>query len=243
VSPHPLDAVIFDLGGTLVYPTTTSRDNAAHLEAWLKSRGLQPDLDAAIRDARGWMWQMTRATGRQYTTQEAIRRAFEQLGLPAPDQAFVEEAEQAFFEPELTGYRLFPDALTLLQRLRARGVRLGCISNASSHWLIERIVDQVGLKTFLDAVTSSADHGRVKPDAGIFLAMLNRLGVPPARAAMVGDTLEADIGGGRALGMRTVYVTMTPNPDNVHHAHLVADAEAESLAAAERILVGWIDAD
>jgi putative hydrolase of the HAD superfamily len=238
-----LNAVIFDLGGTLVYPTTTSRDNAAHLEAWRNSRGLRPDLDAAIRDAREWMWRMTRATGRQYTTQEAIRRAFEQLGLPPADQAFVEEAEQAFFEPELAGYRLFPGALALLQRLRARGVRVGCISNASSHWLIERIVDQLGLKAFLDAVTSSAEYGRVKPDAGIFLAMLNRLGAPPARAAMVGDTLEADIGGGRAVGMKTVYVTMTPNPDNVNHTHIVADAEAESLAAAERILVRWIEAD
>ena len=241
MSPRPLNAVIFDLGGTLVYPTTTSRDNAADLGAWLESRGLRPELDAAVRDAREWMWQMTRATGRQHTTQEAIRRAFEQLRLPAPDQAFVEEAERAYFGPELAGYRLFPGALPLLQRLAAKGTRVGCISNASSHWLIERIVDHLGLTAFLAAVESSAAYGRVKPDPGIFLAMLNRLGVPPAHAAMVGDTLEADIAGGRALGMRTLYVTMAPNPDNVHHRDVVADAEADSLASAERILLGWIE--
>jgi HAD superfamily hydrolase (TIGR01509 family) len=243
VTHSPLTAVIFDLGGTLVYPTTTSRDNALHLQAWLEARGLPRDLDAAIRDARRWMWEMTQATGRQYTIQEAIRRAFEQVNLPAPEQTFVEEAERVFFHPELTGYRPFPGALRLLRRLAATRVRAGCISNASSHWLIERIVDQLGFQPYLDVVVSSAGYGRVKPDPGIFRAVLNRWNVPPARAAMVGDTLEADIAGGRGLGMRTLYVTMAPNPDNVHHSHIIADAEAASLASAERILLGWMMRD
>ena len=232
--------MIFDLGGTLVYPTTTPHDNAASLQAWLQARGLPRDLDAAIRDARRWMWEMTRATGRQYTTQEAIRRAFTQMNLPAPEQTFVEEAERVFFHPELTGYRPFPGALPLLRRLAATRVRVGCISNASSHWLIERIVDHLGFQPFLDVVVSSAGYGRVKPDPGIFRAVLNRWKVPPARAAMVGDTLEADIAGGRGVGMRTLYVTMAPNPDNVHHRHVIPDADAGSLTDAERILFEWV---
>lgn len=243
VTHSPLTAVIFDLGGTLVYPTTTSRDNAAYLQAWLKAQGLPRDLDAAIRDARGWMWEMTQATGRQYTTREAIHRAFAQMNLPAPEHTFLEEAERVFFHPELTGYRPFPGALPLLRRLAAARVRVGCISNSSSHWLIERIVDQMGFKPFLDVVVSSAGFGRVKPDPGIFRLVLNRWHVPPARAAMVGDTLEADIAGGRGVGMRTLYVTMAPNPDNVHHRHVIADAEAASLAHAERILLGWMTRD
>jgi len=186
---------------------------------------------------------MTQTTGRQYTTQEAIRRAFAQMNLPAPEQTFVEEAERIFFHPELTGYRPFPGALPLLRRLAAARVWVGCISNSSSHWLIQRIVDQLGFKPYLDVVVSSAGYGRVKPDPGIFRAVLNRWNVPPARAAMVGDTLEADIGGGRGLGMRTLYVTMAPNPDNVHHRQIVADADASSLASAERILLRWMMRD
>lgn len=239
VTHLPLTAVIFDLGGTLVYPTTTPHDNAAHLQAWLQARGLPRELDGAIRDARRWMWKMTQATGRQHTTQEAIRRAFEQMDLPAPNHTFVAEAEQVFFHPELTGYRPFPGALPLLRRLAAARVRAGCISNSSSHWLIERIVDHLGFKPFLDVVVSSAGYGRVKPDPGIFRAVLNRWNIPPARAAMVGDTLEADIAGGRGVGMRTLYVTMAPNPDNVHHRHIIADADAATLAHAERVLFGW----
>lgn len=227
----------------MIYPTTTQNANAASLQAWLQTQGLPVDLDPAIRDARRWVWAMTRATGRQYTTQDAIRRAFTQMDLAEPDRVFVEHAERMFFQPELEGYHPFPGALQLLHRLVAARVRLACISNASSHWLIERIVDRVGFRPYLDMVMSSAGYGKIKPDPGIFRSVLNRWGIPPARAAMVGDTLEADIAGGRGVGMRTLYVTMTPNPDNVNHRHIIADAEAATLREAERILVKWLRPD
>jgi putative hydrolase of the HAD superfamily len=49
-------------------------------------------------------------------------------------------------------------------------------------------------------------HGRVKPHPTIFLAVLERLGAAPAEAAMVGDSLEDDLEGARALGMRAFLV-------------------------------------
>lgn len=144
-----------------------------------------------------------------------------------------------FFEPELAGYQAFPGAVRLLQRLRQSGLRVGCISNATSHWLIERIVDRMGFRPYLDPVVSSAGFGRVKPDPGIFRHVLDAWGIAPKQAAMVGDTLAADIAGGKAAGMGTLCVTMRPKPDNANHAHVRADAEAPTLADAEQILLGW----
>ncbi|MBL4559040.1 MAG: HAD hydrolase-like protein [Rhodobacteraceae bacterium] len=47
-----------------------------------------------------------------------------------------------------------------------------------------------------------------KPHADAFADALARLGdPPPARCAMVGDTLHTDILGGRAMGLRTVLAT------------------------------------
>lgn len=234
-----LAAVIFDLGGTLIYPSTTDGDNAAHLTAWLRSSGHPAELGAAVREARRWMWEMTSTTGRQHTMQEAVRRAAAQLNLGITDGGFVEAAERVFFEPEMEGYRAFPGAVEMLERLSKAGVRLGCISNASSHWLIEQIVERMGFGPYLDPVVSSAGFGRAKPDPAIFHSVLDRWGVEPARAAMVGDTLEADMGGGRGVGMRTLYVTMTPNPDNINHRHIRPDAEAASLEEAAKILLAW----
>ncbi len=238
----PLTAVIFDLGGTLIYPTTTTADNLATFERWLRTRDLPEALGAAVRDARRWMWDMTEATGRQYTTQEALHRAFTQLSLPMPDAAIVAEAERAFFAPELAGYQPFPESLALLRQLRAARIRTACISNASSDWLITQIVDRMGFRAYLDPVVSSAGYGRVKPDPGIFRLVLGRWGLPAERAVMIGDTLSADIAGGRGVGMRTIYVTMTPNPENVNHRHVTADVDARTLRDVGRVLLRWAGA-
>ncbi len=239
----PLGGVIFDLGGTLIYPTTTEDDCIGHLTAWLSSQGWPPSAEDAVREARRWVFQMTGSTGRQHTMQEGIRRLLDRLGRPAATADFVADAERAFFDPELAGYQAFPNAARLLERLRAARLQVACISNATSHWLIEQIVDRMGFRPYLDPVVSSAGYGRVKPDPGIFHSVLDRWGLAPDHAAMVGDTLAADIAGGKGVGMRTLYVTMAPNPDNTNHRHIDADAEAATLADAERILLHWARAD
>ncbi len=237
-----LAGVIFDLGGTLIYPTRGVADEecAAHLESWLCAQGWPAAVGPAIRDARTWLFEMARTTGRQFTMQEAILRAAQQLGQAVLDEQFVHTAERTFYEPELAGYRAFPDALPLLWRLRAARLRLACISNASSDWIIQQIVNRMGFAPLFDQVVSSAAYGRVKPDPGIFRTVLNRWAISPGRVAMVGDTLLADIAGGRGVGMRTLCVTMTPNPDNVNHPLIKADAEAATLTEAERILFRWM---
>lgn len=237
--PPPLAGVIFDIGGTLIYPGTSDEDCIRNLTAWLIEQGWPEHVEDAIREARGWVLRSTAQAGRQFTMQEGIRRALSRFDRGAPDAGFIEAAEYVFFEPELAGYRPFPGAVRLLHSLKRAGLNLACISNATSHWLIERIVDLMGFRPFFDPVVSSAGFGRTKPDPHIFRYVLETWGLTPERAAMVGDSLLADIAGGRSAGLRTLYVTMRPSLDNAHHRHIVADAEAASLADAQRILLGW----
>jgi HAD superfamily hydrolase (TIGR01509 family) len=236
---EPLLAVIFDIGGTLIVQSTDDEHCIGHLTEWLIAQDWPASIEDAIREARGWVLATTAQTGHQATMQEGIRRALARVRPERVDPAFIEAAEYVFFEPELAGYRPLPGAIRLLHRLKRAGLNIGCISNATSHWLIERIVDLMGFRPFVDPVVSSAGFGRIKPDPAIFRSVLDGWGVPPAQAAMVGDTLAADIAGGRGAGMRTLYVTMHPNPDNSHHRDVRADAEASSLAEAEQILLEW----
>jgi putative hydrolase of the HAD superfamily len=238
-APPPLAGVIFDMGGTLIYPGTSDEDCIRNLTAWLTDQGWPARVEDAIREAREWVLRSTAQAGRQFTMQEGIRRALSRFDWGPPDAGLVEAAEYVFFAPDLAGYRPFPGAVRLLHGLKRAGLSLACISNATSHWLIERIVDLMGFRPFLDPVVSSAGFGRTKPDPRIFHHVLETWGVPPERAAMVGDSLLADIAGGRNAGLRTLYVTMRPNPDNAHHRHISADAEAASLADARRVLLGW----
>jgi putative hydrolase of the HAD superfamily len=99
-------------------------------------------------------------------------------------------------------FELYEDAVPVLDDLRRRGLRLGLLSNTSRD--LERFVEHHGLD--VDAVLTSRAHGKTKPHETIFRAMLDRLGVEPGAAAMVGDTLEDDVEGARAIGMRAVLV-------------------------------------
>jgi HAD superfamily hydrolase (TIGR01549 family) len=99
-------------------------------------------------------------------------------------------------------FDLFDDAVPTLEALRSRGLRLGLLSNTSRD--LDTFVAHHGLD--VDAVLTSRAHGKTKPHEGIFRHMLELLDVAPAEAVMVGDTVEDDIEGARAVGMRAVLV-------------------------------------
>ena len=110
------------------------------------------------------------------------------------------EIEQGWEAPE--NFELYEDALPVLEELRAAGLRIGLVSNGIrdltefvAHHLLE-----------VDAIVDSRRHGRVKPHPTIFQAALDLLGVAPVEAAMVGDSLDEDVEGARALGMRALLV-------------------------------------
>jgi len=99
-------------------------------------------------------------------------------------------------------FELYEDALPTLDSLRDRGLKLGLLSNSARD--MDAFVAHHGLT--VDAVLSSRTHGKTKPHETIFLRMLELLGVAAAEAMMVGDTVDDDVEGALAVGMRAVLV-------------------------------------
>ncbi len=99
-------------------------------------------------------------------------------------------------------FELYDDALPVVRELRGRGLKLGLVSNTSRD--LGAFVRHFGLE--VDGWTASGSYGKVKPSPLIFRAALELLGVRPAEAVMVGDSLEDDVAGARAVGMRAVLV-------------------------------------
>jgi putative hydrolase of the HAD superfamily len=97
---------------------------------------------------------------------------------------------------------LYDDALPALAALRRHGLRLGLVSNGQRD--LEEFAEHHDLD--VDVCVGSKRHGFVKPHRSIFEVALEALDVPAAEAAMVGDSLEDDIEGARALGMRAVLI-------------------------------------
>ncbi len=105
-----------------------------------------------------------------------------------------------------------------LRRLRPH-YRLLVATNAdeSSGPDVRAALARVGLDASIDGVVSSRDVGARKPDAAFFTAALrqagvNRRGVAPARAVMVGDSITNDVAGAKAAGLRTIWFNPSRRP-------------------------------
>lgn len=99
-------------------------------------------------------------------------------------------------------FELFEDVLPVLDELRRADLGVGLVSNGIRD-LTEFVAHH---RLDVDAIVDSRSHGRVKPHPTIFQVALERLGVAAVEAVMVGDSLEEDVEGARALGMGAILV-------------------------------------
>jgi putative hydrolase of the HAD superfamily len=99
-------------------------------------------------------------------------------------------------------FEIFEDVLPTLAELRAQGLKLGLVSNTGRN--LDEFVAHHGLE--VDAAVSSGAHGKTKPHPTIFLSALKRLEVEPAAAVMIGDSIEDDVEGANAVGMRGILL-------------------------------------
>lgn len=98
----------------------------------------------------------------------------------------------------------YPDSAPALLGLRNAGIRLVVVSNWD--WSLHERLSETGLTPLLDGAFASAEVGAAKPDAAIFAAALEHVGVAPEHAWHVGDTPAADVEGARAAGLTPIYI-------------------------------------
>lgn len=212
--PHasPLDrcdAVLFDAAGTLMHPhpsvgavysgVVVERGYQAEAEAleaafriaWNERKPLRFDEAGRTSDATERAW-----------WRDTVRRNFQLAGLAEPDEACFEAIFARFGEAR--SWRLYPDVLPTLARLRRSGRRVALVSNFDSR--LERICEGLGLTDALDAVVYSAAVGFAKPARPIFQAALDAVGAPASRTLFVGDSPGDDIAGARAAGCRALLI-------------------------------------
>jgi FMN phosphatase YigB (HAD superfamily) len=208
-----VQGVIFDLGHTLMgldgtWPEIFAR-GAADLAAYLAGQGVGLDGEAFARiliDRRSEMFAVAKQTLREVTAAESVRWTFAHLGRLDPEPALVTGALEAFFAYEDVCWSACPQSLAVLSELAGRGLRLGMFSNATHDPFIQRLVDRLGFRPWLNPALSSAGTGIRKPDPLAFAPILATWHLPPEVVIVVGDTLDADVLGAQWAGMRGVWL-------------------------------------
>jgi putative hydrolase of the HAD superfamily len=101
-------------------------------------------------------------------------------------------------------WRLAPGTREALAALRARGVRMGVVSNFDHR--LPNILEDLEILAYFENVTIPAEVGATKPDRRIFDAALEALGDLAGRAVYVGDRAVEDVAGARRAGLLPIQV-------------------------------------
>ncbi|ETX28376.1 HAD family hydrolase [Roseivivax isoporae] len=227
-----IEAILFDKDGTLF-------DFAATWNAWADAllarlagpdRGRAEALAAAIGFDRATCRFLPESPVIAGTTREAALRLLPHLPdarLERLEALLVAEAARA---PQVPAVPLAP----LLDALAARGLRLGVATNDAAA-AARAHLDAAGVADRFDFVAGYDSGFGGKPAPGQLLAFADAVGIPPARIAMVGDSLH-DLHAARAAGM-TALAVLT-GPATAADLQDAADAVLPHIGG----LPGWLDA-
>lgn len=236
--------IIFDLGSTLIHRTGLELEQEqcrtlaefAAVEWGCRDRGA---LAARLLAIRVESWRRSDEELLEHPATRSIAQAFAEAGLPT-DEDTLRRAEAVFFEPEVRASRLYPGAVETLETVRGMGVRLGMISNTTSHRLIQDITGKHRIGDYFNPLVTSAGFGRIKPHPAIFTHVLEAWRLPSGSVVMIGDTLRADIMGAHTVGMRSILVDIEPNPANARFAGTATPtARVTSLVEIPSIVRRW----
>jgi len=211
VSPRDLEAVFFDIGGTLVGP------NVALLGTWLRAAGIDCVDDRVslvepfARRAHALRRQSVLGTPaiRGLYLEEVIRHVWgDRPGDPVLLQSAVDKvlatAMAAGHAAVPVWNQVLPGVREGLATLRGRGLRLVAVSNSDGS--AEAVLVATGLREWFEAVVDSHHVGFSKPDPRLFDAARAVLGVQARNVAHVGDLYETDILGAHAAGIGAILI-------------------------------------
>lgn len=244
---RPFDAILFDAGGTLMYfdaylPEVIPKSQAALVKS-LQQSGLELDWPSFLKEfqARLEAYFSERDTEFiEYTTAFILGQVLADIGQQDVPATILQRSLAEMYAVSQAYWLVEQDAILTLKDLKDQGYLLGLISNASDDDDVQALVDKAGIREFFDCILSSAALGIRKPNPRIFHTALDRLGVSPARAAMVGDTLGADILGAKNAGLYAIWITRRAETtaNRAHRDTIQPDATIATLEELPDLLKG-----
>jgi putative hydrolase of the HAD superfamily len=206
-------AVFFDAGETLVYPHPSFVELFAEV-LWEEGHRVDPqDLQELVhassdrfnelmRSEKAHNWSTSPERSRALWDL-AYRMFLEEANIPEGDHPRLVTALYERFRT-IASYRLYPDVMPTLERLRKAEVGIGLISNFED-WL-EQLLETLEVSPFLDVSVISGIEGVEKPDTRIFEIALERAGVEAESSVYVGDNPIFDAEPAQKAGMLPVLI-------------------------------------
>ena len=233
VKSEPIEAVLFDWGGTLATWHDIDLYDVWRSVARLVDEERADELAAKLVAAEESVWLRSRDEHRSSTLEEVCLLAE------------VELTADALTEYDLQWHphtELAPDAADTLRELRARGLKIGILSNTiwprRRH---EEIFARDGVLDLIDGAVYTSEVPWTKPHPEAFRAAMTAVGLTePARCLFVGDRLFDDVWGAQNVGMRAAHIPHSAIPaSQIGHTEGTPDATIQTLSDLVPLVETW----
>lgn len=231
-----LRAILFDLGGTLMYERaswgaiTAQADEA--LTNYLRSEGLELNLSTFPREFRNRLSKYFRQREKdllETTYSFVLRDVLRDKGYGDVSESTLRTALDHLFAVTQTNWTLEDDTLPTLQKLEQDGYRMGLISNAGDDQDVQQLASRFGIGRYFDFILTSAACSYRKPHKRIFELALSNWYFLPSEAIMVGDNLDADVRGAQSVGLLAIWISRRAGGRTEDQQSIRPDATISSL--------------
>jgi FMN phosphatase YigB (HAD superfamily) len=232
-----LRAVLFDLGGTLMYERaswtaiTAQADEA--LTNYLRSEGLELNLSTFPREFRKRLSKYFKQREKdllETTYSFVLRDVLRDKGYGDISESVLRNALDRLFAVTQTNWVLEEDTLPILHKLETDGYRMGLISNAGDDQDVQQLARRFGIDRYFDFILTSAACSYRKPHRRIFELALSNWYFLPSEAVMVGDNLDADVRGAQRVGLFAIWISRRAGERTEDQLGIRPDASVASLA-------------
>ena len=234
----PVDAVIFDWGGTLTrwHDIDFHAESLALAQAVITTPTKEDDhhaYAARLHRAGNVIW----GRSRDHQQSSTVDDLFAEAGLEHDPELL--DAYYEFWDPHTT---TDAEVGSLWEALRADGIKVGVLSNTI--WpraFHEQIFERDGVLHLIDGDVYTSEIPWTKPSPKAFTAAMAAVAVEdPARCVYVGDRLYDDIWGAQNAGLRAIHIPHSQIPvDQIGHTEGEPDAVAHRISEVRDIVAGW----
>lgn len=204
-----IKAVFFDAADTLFY----INDGLGNVYSSVAAKyGSTPDpkmLKAAFSNAFhsapplvfGELSSEERRVSEKKWWHSVVKNVFQEVGMFDGFDSYFDELFEVF---RRRAWKLFPETQGVLRSLEKRGFKLGLISNFDTR--VYDVCQALGIYGYFRSFVISSEAGFAKPSSRIFEIALNEQGVLAEESIHIGDSIEHDILGAKALGINAVLL-------------------------------------
>lgn len=215
--------IFFDLDHTL---WDFEKNSAFTFQKIFKEQSIKLKLDEFLAvyvpaNLRFWKMYREEKITKSELRYQRLKSVFDTLGYVIPDD-LIHVLSEEYINYLSSFNNLFPNAVEVLEYLKPN-YNLHIITNGFQE-IQEKKLRNSGIHGYFSEIIDSEMAGVKKPNPIIFKLALDRAKVEPHKSLMIGDSLEADIMGAKAVGLHTLHFNAHGEEEH-HEAPIIYDLE------------------